>query len=84
MGSMGGSIETSQGETKLSGLYYSKIESCEIGNDVLIDHVQLLKNYRVMDRVVLENDLRIEAVTPADEDVHAVYQYLIGDEKDKV
>ncbi|MCK5068060.1 MAG: DUF4954 family protein [Bacteroidales bacterium] len=55
LGSVGGSIETSQGETLTSGLYYSKIESCVIGNDVLIDHVQLLKNYRVMDRVVLEN-----------------------------
>jgi hypothetical protein len=55
LGSMGGSIETSEGETKLSGLYNSKIESCEIGNDVLIDHVHLLKNYRIMDQVVLEN-----------------------------
>ena len=27
--------------------------------------------------------LKIEAVTPADEDVYAVYQYLIGGDKDQ-
>ena len=31
-----------------------------------------------------EFGLVIEEVTPADDDVSAVYQYLIGDEKDKV
>ena len=39
--------------------------------------------YLSLNRVILENNLKIEAVTPADEDVQAVYQYLIGDEKDK-
>ena len=28
-------------------------------------------------RIVLDNDIRVESVTPADADVHAVYQYLI-------
>ena len=32
----------------------------------------------------IEHDLKIEAVTPADEDVHAVYEYLIGNNKDSV
>jgi ABC-2 type transport system ATP-binding protein len=36
-----------------------------------------------LNRIVLDSDLRIQSVTPADADVHAVYQYLIGDEKDK-
>jgi ABC-2 type transport system ATP-binding protein len=36
-----------------------------------------------LNKVILDNDLRIQAVTPADADVHAVYQYLIGYEKDK-
>jgi hypothetical protein len=31
-----------------------------------------------LNRVVLDSDLAIEAVTPADDDVQAVYQYLIG------
>jgi ABC-2 type transport system ATP-binding protein len=34
--------------------------------------------YLLLNRIVLEHDLRVEAVTPADEDVHAVYRYLIG------
>ena len=38
--------------------------------------------YLALNRIVLENGLKIESVTPADEDVDAVYQYLIG-EKDQ-
>jgi ABC-2 type transport system ATP-binding protein len=34
--------------------------------------------FLAFNRIVLDNDLRIEVVTPADEDVDAVYQYLIG------
>ena len=34
--------------------------------------------YTLMNRVVLENDLKIESVAPADEDVQSVYEYLIG------
>ena len=36
--------------------------------------------YLLLNRLVLENDLRLESVAPADEDVHAVYEYLIGSE----
>jgi ABC-2 type transport system ATP-binding protein len=39
--------------------------------------------YLLLNRIVLENDIRIEAVMPADEDVQAVYQYLIGFEGDE-
>jgi ABC-2 type transport system ATP-binding protein len=35
--------------------------------------------FLLLNRIVLESNLRIEGVAPADEDVHAVYQYLIGD-----
>jgi ABC-2 type transport system ATP-binding protein len=35
--------------------------------------------YRLLNRVVLEDGLAIEAVAPADENVEAVYQYLIGE-----
>ena len=36
-----------------------------------------------LNRIVLDNNLQVEAVSPADESVHAVYQYLIGEEKEK-
>jgi len=38
--------------------------------------------FLMLNQVVLDDGLKIEAVTPADADVHAVYQYLIGYEKD--
>lgn len=34
--------------------------------------------YKRLNHAVLETNLEIEAVAPADEDVHSVYQYLIG------
>ncbi len=34
--------------------------------------------YLVLNHIVLENGLKVEAVAPADEDVDAVYEYLIG------
>ena len=30
--------------------------------------------------MVLDNEIRVQSVTPADADVHAVYQYLITQE----
>jgi ABC-2 type transport system ATP-binding protein len=36
--------------------------------------------YRLINRAVVEDGLEIEAVAPADDDVGAVYQYLIGSE----
>jgi len=39
--------------------------------------------YLAFNRIVLDNGFKIEAVTPADEGVDAVYQYLIGSERDK-
>jgi ABC-2 type transport system ATP-binding protein len=38
----------------------------------------------LFNEIVLDNDLRVEEVTPVDDDVSAVYQYLIGDDKDKI
>jgi len=40
--------------------------------------------YLLLNRVVMDDGLAVEAVTPADEDVQAVYEYLIGSERDKV
>ena len=39
--------------------------------------------YLMLNRVVLDHNLRVEAVAPADEDVESVYQYLIGEQKEK-
>jgi ABC-2 type transport system ATP-binding protein len=34
--------------------------------------------YELLNRIVLENRIAVEAVSPADENVNAVYQYLVG------
>ncbi len=34
--------------------------------------------YRLLNRIVLDNQLSIEGIEPADENVHSVYEYLIG------
>ena len=34
--------------------------------------------YRLLNQIILENQLNIETVAPADEDVQSVYDYLIG------
>jgi ABC-2 type transport system ATP-binding protein len=39
--------------------------------------------YLILNRVIMDDNIRVEAVAPADEDVHAVYEYLIGTDKDK-
>jgi ABC-2 type transport system ATP-binding protein len=39
--------------------------------------------YLAFNSIVLDNGFKIEVVTPADEDVDAVYQYLIGSRKDE-
>jgi len=36
--------------------------------------------YLLLNRVILETGLEVESVTPADDDVNSVYQYLIGGE----
>ncbi|MGE5486736.1 MAG: ABC transporter ATP-binding protein [bacterium] len=35
--------------------------------------------YALLNRLVVEGSIAIESVAPADDDVHSVYQYLIGD-----
>jgi ABC-2 type transport system ATP-binding protein len=40
--------------------------------------------HRLLNQVVLDDGLDLEAVAPADDDVGAVYQYLIGSESDAV
>ncbi len=38
--------------------------------------------YLAFNRIVLDNGFKIEVVTPADEDVDAVYQYLISGKRE--
>jgi ABC-2 type transport system ATP-binding protein len=40
--------------------------------------------HRLLNRIVLEGRLELEAVAPADDDVGAVYQYLIGSDSETV
>jgi ABC-2 type transport system ATP-binding protein len=40
--------------------------------------------HRQLNRIVLDEDLEVDAVAPADDDVNAVYQYLIGSETEAV
>ena len=65
VGKLGGVLKTGSGEQLTAGLYNSKIEQCEIGDDVLIDHVQLIRNYRIEDRVILENVTSISVNGPS-------------------
>ena len=56
-----------QGDIKLgkvSGLFNSSIKNCEIGNDVLIDNVYQVQNYRISDNVVIENVDTISVTGP--------------------
>jgi ABC-2 type transport system ATP-binding protein len=53
------------------------------GGGLLISTRDADRFFLLLNKVVLDHDLRIEAVTPADDDVHAVYRYLIGEDKDK-
>jgi ABC-2 type transport system ATP-binding protein len=61
---------------QLDGVVEARID--EDGAGVLISTRDADSFFLTLNRVVLECGLRIEAVTPADEDVNAVYQYLIG------
>ncbi|MCK5135579.1 MAG: DUF4954 family protein [Bacteroidales bacterium] len=55
IGKLGGEIVTGEENKRVSGLFNCKIINCEIGDDVLIDNVHLIQNYRIRDRVIIEN-----------------------------
>jgi ABC-2 type transport system ATP-binding protein len=38
--------------------------------------------FLMMNQAVLDNDLEVEFVAPSDDDVHSVYEYLIGSESE--
>ena len=55
----------------------------EDGDGLLISTKDASRFFLLLNKVVLDCGLKIEAVSPADDDVHAVYQYLIGEEGDR-
>lgn len=50
----------------------------EDGRGLLVSTRNADQFYLLLNRVVLENNLLIESVAPADDNVNSVYQYLIG------
>jgi ABC-2 type transport system ATP-binding protein len=54
----------------------------EDGGGLLVSTKDASRFFLLLNRVVLDCELKIEAVSPADDDVHAVYEYLIGGEGD--
>jgi ABC-2 type transport system ATP-binding protein len=52
----------------------------EDGGALLISTKDADAFYLTLNEIVLSEEMHVRAVTPADEDVHAVYEYLIGQE----
>jgi ABC-2 type transport system ATP-binding protein len=48
------------------------------GNGLLVRTQNADQFYLLLNRIVLDDDIAIEAVAPADDDVNSLYQYLIG------
>ena len=48
------------------------------GKGVVVRTRDVDEFYLMLNRVVLEDELNVEGVTPTDEDVHSVYNYLVG------
>jgi ABC-2 type transport system ATP-binding protein len=48
------------------------------GQGILIATRSADRFYALLNRIVLDHEIAIEAVAPADENAHAVYQYLVG------
>ena len=53
------------------------------GKGLLVRTRDADKFYLALNEIVLDNGLAVEAVAPADSDVNAVYQYLIGSNGEK-
>jgi ABC-2 type transport system ATP-binding protein len=50
------------------------------GGGVFLRTGDLDEFYRILNEIAIEGLVKIEAVTPADDDTRAIYQYLIGTE----
>ena len=54
----------------------------EDGGGLLISTRDADRFFLALNRIVLDSGMRVEAVAPADDDVQAVYQYLIGGDQE--
>jgi ABC-2 type transport system ATP-binding protein len=48
------------------------------GEGLLVSTRNADQFYSLLNRIILDNRISVEAIAPADENVHSVYQYLIG------
>jgi ABC-2 type transport system ATP-binding protein len=48
------------------------------GKGILVRTRDAEQFYKLLNRIVVEEDFALEAVTPADDDVNSLYQYLVG------
>ncbi len=56
------------------------VEAKIVGDALLVRTKDADSFYLLLNRVILDSGLTVESVAPADDDVNAVYQYLIGAE----
>jgi len=55
VGILGRPITMASGEEKTSRLFNTKIVQCELGDDVLLDNVQMIRNYQLGKQVIMQN-----------------------------
>jgi ABC-2 type transport system ATP-binding protein len=48
------------------------------GQGVLVRTLDADQFYILLNRIISEEEINLQAVSPADDDVNSVYQYLIG------
>ena len=54
------------------------------GKGVLIRTTNADEFYSLLNRLIAEDGIQVEAVAPADDDVNSVYQYLIGSDGERI
>jgi ABC-2 type transport system ATP-binding protein len=68
-----------------SALQFNHVVEIKMHEDrqgVLISTQDAEAFYGILNRIILENNINVESVTAADEDVFAVYRYLVSEEGD--
>ncbi|HWZ44567.1 MAG TPA: ABC transporter ATP-binding protein [Candidatus Saccharimonadales bacterium] len=54
------------------------------GKGILIRTTNADEFYSLLNRLIVEDGIQVEAVAPADDDVNSVYQYLIGSDGERI
>jgi ABC-2 type transport system ATP-binding protein len=54
------------------------------GKGILIRTTDADEFYALLNRLIVEDGIQVEAVAPADDDVNSVYQYLIGSDGERI